>query len=305
MRRWMKFAILALLALIGLGIAAAAVLWAAFPRSIPAPESRVEGDPAQLARGRYLVNHVALCLSCHSERDWDRQSGPVVASTAGQGATHTIFSPEDAPAANITPFALGDWSDGEIARAITSGLNRQGEPLHPDMPYYVYARLAESDVMAIVAYLRTLPSIDHQPPKASPPFLISMVGRVLPKPYQAKPMPPQDDSVARGRYLVNAAGCRMCHGGDLAGGMRLNIPGGGSVTSVNLTPHPKARVMGWSREAFVAAFKAFAVEEVRQLETPRDRNTVMPWIQYSDMTETDLGAIYDFLKTVPPVAPDS
>ena len=27
----------------------------------------------------------------------------------------------------------------------------------------------------------------------------------------------------------------------------------------------------------------------------------MPWLAFSQMTEEDLGAIYDYLKTVPPV----
>jgi hypothetical protein len=34
---------------------------------------------------------------------------------------------------------------------------------------------------------------------------------------------------------------------------------------------------------------------------PDDVNTPMPWMMYAQMTEKDLGAIYDFLRTVKPI----
>ncbi|MGH9176360.1 MAG: hypothetical protein ACRD1H_18470 [Vicinamibacterales bacterium] len=37
--------------------------------------------------------------------------------------------PGDFYARNITPTALAQWTDGEIARAITTGVNKHGEAL--------------------------------------------------------------------------------------------------------------------------------------------------------------------------------
>jgi hypothetical protein len=55
---------------------------------------------------------------------------------------------------------LGDWSDDEIKRAITKGLRKDGSPLKPPMGFGFYANLAEPDLDALVAYLRTVPAKD-------------------------------------------------------------------------------------------------------------------------------------------------
>jgi hypothetical protein len=36
-----------------------------------------------------------------------------------------------------------------------------------------------------------------------------------------------------------------------------------------------------------------------------DRQTIMPWSQYAGMSDHDLGAIYDYLRTQKPVRSDS
>ena len=58
-----------------------------------------------------------------------------------------------------------------------------------------------------------------------------------------------------------------------------------------------------SRENFVGVFKSFAPPEGRVI--PGDEvNTVMPWSRYAGMTEEDLGAIYEYLRTLEPVEQD-
>ena len=57
-----------------------------------------------------------------------------------------------------------------------------------------------------------------------------------------------------------------------------------------------------TKEEFIGRFRAFANFTVATApEAPKGRNTLMPWISYSGMTDEDLGALYDYLKTVPPV----
>jgi hypothetical protein len=57
-----------------------------------------------------------------------------------------------------------------------------------------------------------------------------------------------------------------------------------------------------TKEEFVARFRAFAnFDAATAPQAKEGKNTLMPWISYSGMTDEDLGAIYDYLKTVKPV----
>ena len=57
----------------------------------------------------------------------------------------------------------------------------------------------------------------------------------------------------------------------------------------------------WKRAYFIAQFKRFDKPEALKFPIQGGYNTVMPWTMYAGMTESDLGAIFDYLQTVPPV----
>jgi hypothetical protein len=72
-----------------------------------------------------------------------------------------------AVSANITPHpdaGIGRWTDEEIKTAITTGVSRNGRKLLPFMAYGLYAKAQESDLDAIVAYLRTIPPLGPPAP---------------------------------------------------------------------------------------------------------------------------------------------
>jgi hypothetical protein len=72
-----------------------------------------------------------------------------------------------AVSANITPHpeaGLGRWTDAEIKRAITEGISRDGRELLPFMPYDLYKKMTDSDLDAVIAYLRSIPPLG--PPAA-------------------------------------------------------------------------------------------------------------------------------------------
>lgn len=288
-----------LLVLLGAGIATVLTV---FPRSETASDLSINLTPARIERGRYLVEHVANCLDCHSDRDWNYYGGPVIAGTEGQGAPLRVLRPH-VLSANITPAALGDWTDGEIMRAISSGISRDGRPLNLFMPYDTYARMTREDLISVVAYLRTLPPIDNTVPLPKESWPIRLLERLLPKPYRAPPEVDPSEPVAYGRYLADISECSFCHGSDFADGREFNIPGTDQRSaSANLTPHPKNRVGTWSRENFVSVFKSFAPPGGREIPGT-EINTVMPWYRFAGMTEADLGAIYDYLRTIKPIEP--
>ncbi len=60
-------------------------LTTALPDAGPPPDLQVAVTPAQVERGKYLANHVAVCMDCHSKRDYSRFPGPVIPLTGATG----------------------------------------------------------------------------------------------------------------------------------------------------------------------------------------------------------------------------
>ena len=307
MRRILKvLVILVVLILVGVG-AALGYLFLALPKAEPPSALKVAGTPDQVARGAYLARHVTVCLDCHSKHDTGRYANPVAPGTHGEGGEvfgHAQGFPGEVYPSNISPAALAEWSDGEVMRAMTSGISRDGHALFPLMPYPVYAQLSQGDAEAIVAYLRTLPARGTVAPPRSLDFPLSLIVRTIPKPATLRPDTPQPGSPDYGRYMATIAGCQFCHtpeekgspvpGMDYAGGHDFNF-----VKSANITPDELTGIGGWSKEAFISRFRTYAAG------TPAiakgDNNTVRPWTLYVGMKDEDLGAIYDYLRTVKPV----
>jgi mono/diheme cytochrome c family protein len=306
------FLVVLVLLVAGVGVG---YLFAKYP-DVPPPENvMVVSTPEKVARGEYLSNHVAGCVICHAERDMTKYGGPVKSGTSGAGGE--FFGDESEGFAvystNITPAAIGSWSDGELIRAFTVGVNRDGEALFPIMPYPRYARLSREDVESIVAYIRTLKPVQHTVPERKLPFPLPLIVRTMPTPATLKPMPSPSNRVAYGEYLTNAAVCGDCHtptddsgtplpGRDYAGGMEFHLPNGSVVRPANITPDADTGIGTWSEQQFIDKFKAWQTTEARALSEAEQReNTIMPWISYAGMTTDDLGAIYTYLRTLKPV----
>jgi mono/diheme cytochrome c family protein len=316
MRKLLKavlFLVVLVCAVAGAGIG---YLFMRYPNVPPAENVTIVATPELLARGEYLSKHVAGCVECHAERDFTKYAGPVKADTLGKGG-QPFGDPESALrvlfSKNITPAAIGSWTDGELIRAITAGVNKDGEALFPLMPYPRYARLAREDVDAIVAYVRTLAPISYSPPARELGMPLPLVVRTIPAPAAFRPIPSRSDRGAYGEYMTTAAVCADCHsplddqgtplpGRDFAGGFEFKLPGGGVVRSANLTPDADTGIGTWTEAQFIDKFKAFEGAPHRSL-TPEERreNTVMPWLAYAGMTREDLGAIYAYLRTLTPV----
>ena len=288
-------------------------------RTIAPVDVSVSDEQAQLERGRYLATSVMVCGACHARRDWSRSAGPPKEGTefAGSGdiARDEHFSPKFSFfAPNLTPHHLGSWSNGELARAIVFGQGRDGRGLFPYMPYFEYREsLARDDLSALISYLRTLPAIGTDPPGpqrfAMPRFVLDG----LPEERPLREKAPQPGAPEYGEYLTEISGCMGCHtkadkrgqpvGAPYAGGREFIVPapGGGIVRSANLTPDDTAGLGRWTKERFIARFRVAPVETARQqVVEPGGFNSVMPWWAWARMNDGDLGAIYDYLRTLPP-----
>src|SRR3972149_2434545 len=113
------FKILGILAGIVILIIAGGIIYinTAFPDVNPPENIKVEVTPARLERGRYIANHVAVCLDCHSDKNEQIFAMPVIEGTEGKGGEvfgEDIGFPGKLVVKNITPAALENWSDGEL-----------------------------------------------------------------------------------------------------------------------------------------------------------------------------------------------
>jgi mono/diheme cytochrome c family protein len=308
---WILGGLLALVILIVCGVMV--YIRFALPR-VPLKEISVQSTPERIERGRYLANHVTVCMDCHSKRAWDRYSGPPVVGTLGQGGE--IFDqrmgfPGSFSSPNITPFNLRDWTDAEIYRAITSGVKKDGNPLFPIMPYLAYGTLDDEDIFAIIAYIRSIPPLRNTPPPSNPAFPMNLVLRTFPAPNVPSARPPESDTLKYGEYLVRASGCIECHTtaehGQIVknlafqGGREFVMPNG-VLTSSNITPDKETGIGWMTREDFVRRFRAYdPVVYIPPRLGQKDMPTIMPWTMYAGMSETDLAAIYAYLKSLPAV----
>jgi mono/diheme cytochrome c family protein len=269
---------------------------------------------AMIERGDYLANHIALCVDCHSTRDITKWSLPVVPGTEGGGAGFPFTKTEMVPgvvfAPNITPFALKDWSDDDIIKAMTTGVNKKGDTLFPIMPYHNYSRAAKDDIYSIISYIRTLKSIDSLRPPRKLDISMSRLGPLSQPDLSKNVRPDPSDKIKYGEYLVTLASCGDCHtprtpqGAPLfdkafSGGFVFATPFF-KVAVANITPDSSTGIGGLSEDAFVQKFKANANPEKININPGRE-NSMMPWSMYGTMKEEDLRAIYSYLHSVKPV----
>jgi mono/diheme cytochrome c family protein len=229
-----------------------------------------------------------LCPLCHSPNG----KAPLAGQNFGKDGppVGTIY------ASNLTPAGeINDWSDGEVIRAIREGVHKSGRPL-VIMPSEVFHNLSDTDVQAIVAYLRSQPAVRP----STPPTKLNVVAALfigsgvfhtsaqvpITQPIVA---PTEGASADYGRYLVSILGCRLCHGENLAG----RRPGGaGPPAGPNLT----LIVPRWTEEEFIRTLRT-GVNPYRHTLTAG-----MPWQAVSAFAgDDDLRGIYAYLHGLTPL----
>lgn len=115
----------------------------------------------KVAYGRYIVT-IAHCMECHTplvgpKRDLENQLGAGGFKIDYDGAiitTRNITSDKET--------GIGGWTDAQIKRAITKGIDKDGKQLIPLMPYPYLKNMTAEDLDAVVAYLRTVPPINKK-----------------------------------------------------------------------------------------------------------------------------------------------
>lgn len=270
-----------------------AALCAAFFSSTP---TRAE---TPLERGTYLVRSIVACGNCHTPK------GPTGDLPGMEFAGWPEMDKSDAmivSAPNITQdreTGIGAWSDAQIITAIREGKRPDGTIIGPPMPIGLYRGLSDTDVKAIVAYLRTVKPIRAVVPKST--YNIPLPPAYGPPVADVPDVDPAD-KIAYGAYLAGPLGhCIECHtpmgptGPDLAnrlgaGGFEFHGPWGTSV-SANITPTGLA--------------DRSDADIIRMITTGTrpDGSPMLPpmgYAYYANIKPADLEAIVAYLRTLPP-----
>ena len=266
---------------------------------------QVPRDSATVARGAKIA--ALLCQACHLGAD-NKMIGKIMAEIPkpfGTIASRNITQDPE--------HGIGKWTDGELYYFLRTGIRRDGSWAPPFMPKL--SRVADDDVHAIIAWLRSDDPRLAADPREYPPVQYNFLSTVLantiftapPMPEKPIVIPDSSNQVALGEYLANGLlDCYSCHSGDMmkvdpddpaksfgyyGGGIEMQNMEGEIVRSANLTPDPETGIGRFSEQQFIDA--------VKYGKNPRGGMLQYPMEPRSSLTDTEVRAIYAFLKTVP------
>jgi cytochrome c553 len=249
---------------------------------------------------------ISVCGPCHYNPDLQNLSGKQM---------HDIpCSVGDVFASNITNHpekGIGSYSPGELKYLLKTGITRDGR----FAPYMMKPNIAEDDLENLIAFLKsddTLVQASTYSPGATKysvlgKFALRKIFHPLPYSSEVKVRPSAYDTVALGKYLVDINGCYECHSanmiktdrlipqnskGYLGGGSKIKSGNGQTIRTPNLT-FDQTGLKDWSEEDFSKALTKGI--------TPYGTALSYPMPDYSSLTETEITAIYQYLKVVAPI----
>ena len=263
----------------------------------------VAAADSPLERGKYLMNSIVACGNCHTPKGPNGKAIATMELAGGVEINAPIFH---AVGSNITPdkdTGIGNWTDAQIIEAIRNGKRPDGTIIGPPMPIAFYRDMSDTDVKAIVAYLRSVKPIKNQvekstykiplPPNYGPP--VTHVADV-----------PRTNTVAYGKYLATGLGhCMDCHTplvqgrNDMtrigAGGNTFESPLGGLIIAANLTPGNPDGIAHWTNDQVKKAI----TDGIRPDGRPLVRLMAFDW--YKNIDNADLNALVAYLRSLKPV----
>ncbi len=292
MRKVFKWIGIALGSLIGLVLIAVLVLYlmgnARFNKvyAVEPTNLTLPTDAAGITYGKHRVE--TLCQGCHGpdlsgEENWFNAPpiGHIDSAnlTSGEGGLGADFTTED------------------YVRAIRHGIDQEGKPIFM-VAVPSTAHLSDGDLASIIAYIKTVPPVDHKvrkkyfTPLARILLAIGMLGK-LPAEVVSHDThvtaPERGVSAEYGEYIVNTNDCRACHGQKLNGNKSPDPTQ--TWISPNLTPGGELGF--WSEEEFINALQMGVTPGGHQLSEN------MPWKVYRNFYDDELKAIWLYLQSLP------
>ncbi|HEX3099012.1 MAG TPA: cytochrome c, partial [Usitatibacter sp.] len=216
---------------------------------------------------------------------------------------------------NITPdkqTGIGKWTDEDFWNAMHSGVRPNGQHLYPAFPYPWFTKLTHEDVLAIKAYLDSVPAVREaaKPPDLPWPMTVreSVAGwnAMFFKEGTYRPDPSKSAEWNRGAYLVEGLGhCGACHSpknilGGIKKGDRFEGGQGEGWFATSLVGNPHAGLGAWTRDEIVEYLKTGANDRARAMGPMAEvvHNSTMY------LSRDDLHAIATYLKDLPAAGTD-
>jgi len=261
-------------------------------------------ETTQVARGRYLVEVVMQCGTCHDTLGAGGRADPAMRQAGGRVFTNVGLR---AVTPNITPdpeTGIGAWTAAQFTDAMRNGRRPDGSLIGPPMPVEAYRGISDGDLAAVWAYLRTIPPVRNAVAERST-FPRSPTRF---EPVASVPEPPADDPVRRGEYLaVSLLHCMDCHSPRIAmdradparigaGGRVFQTPSG-PLPARNVTPHPDAGIGAWTDAMVWRAIAEGIGGDGRRLYLTMS-SRVAGWAR---MTERDRADLLAYLRALPPL----
>jgi mono/diheme cytochrome c family protein len=272
-------------------------------------EADPTGAPPELAhaslieRGQYLTR-AADCVACHTAKG----GTPFAGGLAFVLPFGTIYS------ANITPdkdTGIGSWSDAAFLNALHKGIDDEGKPLYPAMPYASYTGMTDADALAIKAYLFSLAPVHNEVPESQLHFpfnqrwLIGVWASLFDSDRRFEPDVARSAQWNRGAYLVESlAHCGECHTPrNIAFALDNRNKFAGEIQSgwraYNITSDRSSGVGAWSA-AELAQYLSSGHADGRGTAGGPMGEAVADSLQY--LTKGDIAAVVTYLQTVPALA---
>lgn len=253
---------------------------------------QIPSDSASLARGKLLS---VGCRECHGSDlgGKDFFNDPAIGF---------MSSP------NLTPgkgSATEKYTDIDWLNALRHGINPRGKPLMV-MPSEAIGLLNDIDLGALIAYLKSAPPVDKPKGPTHFTFMASVMagaglfGNLYPHDiidHQAVEnikIIPISNSTAYGEYFTKFHGCATCHGKNFNGGAS---PDPVSPPSPNITT--KGNFGKWSLDQFKQTLRTGTTPEGKILD-PK----FMPWAGIGVHSDIEIEALYNYLKSIPPMDND-
>ena len=261
-----------------------------------------------VAKGQYIFALAGGC-ACHTVPKGTFNAG----SRAFPIPLGKVYS------TNITQdkeTGLGSWTDQQIQDAIVKGIRRDGSRIIPVMPYEAYSGMAQEDLKALIAYLKTLKPVKKATPELESkapltrsvgiPVYLKVFGRFSSAPAQAP-----KGGIERGRYLVEHVSlCSDCHtprnsiGAPnrslyLAGASKKINPMGEDVP--NITPDKETGIGDWKREDIAELLISGTKPDLDNVQGLMSEVIQGTPHGFKDMKREDALAIADYLKSIPPI----
>jgi mono/diheme cytochrome c family protein len=261
-----------------------------------------------VTKGQYIFALAGGC-ACHTEPKKEANVGarpfPIPLGT--------VYS------TNITQdkeTGLGNWTDQQIYDAMVKGVRRDGSKILPVMPYERYSGMAQEDLKALIAFLRTLKPAKKPTPELQTwaPFARSIGTRLYLAVFGRFSNPPAQapkSGIERGRYLSDhVALCGDCHTPRnflgvpnhslyMAGANEKIGPLGEAVP--NITPDKETGIGDWKREEIAELLISGIKPDLDNVQGLMEEVIQGTPHGYKDMTKQDALAIADYLKSIPAI----